>query len=678
MGLAGPALGHPVEVSDDDRDGDHPDPTYSVTVVAEQAEAETASTTVLSGRDLSSVPRRNAEELLRQVPGLLLVQHGSEGKGHQFFLRGFDAVHGADLEVTVDGLPVNEWSNVHAQGYLDLGLVLPELVGEVRVVKGPFTLEQGAFGMAGSADYRLGVPLEARGWRAAYTFGTTMRHRVFAGYAPAGGADEEQFLGVSATHDQGYGDQRQLQRAVLNGRVRLLPARGGGLYATALGVVSAFELPGTVRDEDVAAGRVPFDGAYDARSEGSGARGLVALSWEEHRDRHQLRWTAYGGLRQLDLLENFTGYLLDPVNGDRRDQAQSTRSFGVHGAHDLDLSDPLTFRAGAGVRGEVISQAEDAVGQDLSLVSARRSLDATQLLAHLRAGLRWEPVSTLRFDAGGRLDLAALSVRDGLGADSEDPQRGQAWVPSPRASARWMPRPSLGLFLAYGRGFRPPEARAYTGFAPVRSGLDADAGGAPRPTVSDAGELGARWTPVPELSTTLSGFATMIQQESFFDHVAGVSVALSATRRVGAEAVVQVDPTPWLRLSSDLTVVDARFVASGEPVPLAPRVVSGTRAVWTNDSGVRGGLRTVAVAPRPLPNGAVGATLLLTDATLGWHGRRVRVDLEVENLSGRPLREGEYHYASHWQPGEPASELPVLHTTAGPPRNARLTLGASF
>ena len=68
----------------------------------------------------------------------------------------------------------------------------------------------------------------------------------------------------------------------------------------------------------------------------------------------------------------------------------------------------------------------------------------------------------------------------------------------------------------------------------------------------------------------------------------------------------------------------------------------------------------------------------MTDATLGYHWRWLRLDLEVENVLNQQLREGEYHYASHWRPDEPASEIPVLHTTAGPPLNARLTLGVLF
>jgi hypothetical protein len=70
--------------------------------------------------------------------------------------------------------------------------------------------------------------------------------------------------------------------------------------------------------------------------------------------------------------------------------------------------------------------------------------------------------------------------------------------------------------------------------------------------------------------------------------------------------------------------------------------------------------------------------LLLTDATLGYHWAWLRVDLELENFLGLRLREGEYHYASHWRAGEPASQIPVLHYVAGPPFNARLSVTAVF
>src|SRR5690606_19656571 len=95
---------------------------YQATVVAPRLTVPTATSEVVTARELQAVPLRTAEDALRLVSGLTLVQHGSEGKGQQFFLRGFDAEHGAGLELRVEGMPLNEWSNVHALGYLDLGL----------------------------------------------------------------------------------------------------------------------------------------------------------------------------------------------------------------------------------------------------------------------------------------------------------------------------------------------------------------------------------------------------------------------------------------------------------------------------------------------------------------------------------------------------------------------------
>ena len=154
-----------------------------------------------------------------------------------------------------------------------------------------------------------------------------------------------------------------------------------------------------------------------------------------------------------------------------------------------------------------------------------------------------------------------------------------------------------------------------------------------------------------------------------------MSLELNGTRRLGAELDVRSRPLDWLTLEADLTVVDARFSASGACVPFAPWLTAGAHATLTHPLGVDAGLRLLVVAPRPLPHGATGATLVMTDLTLGYRWRWLRVGPEVENLLNRRNREGEYHYASYWQTESAASSIPVLHTSAGAPVNARLTLG---
>ena len=65
------------------------------------------------------------------------------------FLRGFDAVHGQDLELWVGGIPINEVSNVHGQGYADLHFVMPEVIREVKATPGTYDPKQGDFAVAG-------------------------------------------------------------------------------------------------------------------------------------------------------------------------------------------------------------------------------------------------------------------------------------------------------------------------------------------------------------------------------------------------------------------------------------------------------------------------------------------------------------------------------------------------
>ena len=67
---------------------------------------------------LAAVPRKNASEVLKLVPGILLTNDGSGAHADQVFLRGFDAREGQDIEFSVGGVPINESGNLHGNGYL--------------------------------------------------------------------------------------------------------------------------------------------------------------------------------------------------------------------------------------------------------------------------------------------------------------------------------------------------------------------------------------------------------------------------------------------------------------------------------------------------------------------------------------------------------------------------------
>jgi len=66
----------------------------------------------LSSLDLNMKPARFAG-FAQTGPGLFIAQQVGGGKAEHIFLRGFDADHGTDVNVSADGMPVNLVSHVH-------------------------------------------------------------------------------------------------------------------------------------------------------------------------------------------------------------------------------------------------------------------------------------------------------------------------------------------------------------------------------------------------------------------------------------------------------------------------------------------------------------------------------------------------------------------------------------
>jgi len=122
-----------------------------VSVSAERTfSTSAAGSRLIRELDIRLRPRESSQELLRLTPGLLIAQHAGGGKAEQIFLRGFDADHGTDVAISVDGVPVNMVSHAHGQGYADLHWLIPEVVDYVEVHKGPYEAADGDLATAGA------------------------------------------------------------------------------------------------------------------------------------------------------------------------------------------------------------------------------------------------------------------------------------------------------------------------------------------------------------------------------------------------------------------------------------------------------------------------------------------------------------------------------------------------
>ena len=124
---------------------------YAVEVTA-VAPRTAASSSVLRNEMFSHLFVESPADILRSLPGLVISQHAGGGKSDQYLIRGFDADHGTDVHLSVDGVPVNMVSHAHGQGYADLHWVIPETVERFDVHKGPYYAEFGNLATAGAVQ----------------------------------------------------------------------------------------------------------------------------------------------------------------------------------------------------------------------------------------------------------------------------------------------------------------------------------------------------------------------------------------------------------------------------------------------------------------------------------------------------------------------------------------------
>jgi outer membrane cobalamin receptor len=174
-----------------------------ITVTAQRLEllgtADTASEGVVDDQELQLAPQYRPGQLLETVPGLIVTLHSGEGKANQYLMRGYNLDHGTDLETYVDGMPINQPTHAHGQGYTDLSFTIPELADQLTYTKGPYYANVGDFGAVGSVRVSYRDTIEDQ---VSATLGTLGFQRIFsAGSQPLG--DGNLLAAVEVQHYDG-------------------------------------------------------------------------------------------------------------------------------------------------------------------------------------------------------------------------------------------------------------------------------------------------------------------------------------------------------------------------------------------------------------------------------------------------------------------------------------------
>jgi hypothetical protein len=632
-------------------------------------------------------------------------------------LRGFDAEHGQDIEFRVGGLPINQPSHLHGQGYADLGFLIAETVHELHVSEGVYDPRQGDFAVAGSIDIDLGVDRDQRGITLRSGYGSFDTFRQLVLWAPRE-EERETFGAVQYGRTDGYGENRKGESGSGIFQYRF---GSGQVRYRALGIAagSRSSLAGVLRAEDVDSGRVCFECVYPyptARAQNAAAtRAMVGL-FAEHRGPNGANGEVGFWLDQstFRLQENFTGFVqrsrtLTQVagRGDLIEQQNRSRTMGLTGRYRTAAYHPAasahgTLEVGADARFDVIDQAQNLLDATVRSQTWDKRVDASVRGMDLGfwSDLDWHFTRYVRARLGFRVDVLSYDVDDRLGnfAPTVRPQdafivgfRRSAFgaVGGPRTSAEVRPFSWLSLLAAYGEGYRSPQART----------LD-DGEEAPFTKVRSA-DVGARFDWGSPLRLSVGGYYTHLSDDVAFEADEGRLERIGATERLGAVAQLLSRPTEWLVESLSFTYVNASLLepppstpeepqpafVAGQNLPFVPPVVIredlGFRKTFSEHAGLgklsgRAGFGLSFLSPRPLPYGAAAAPVALFDASAGVGWGPLDLGFDLYNLFDQQYAALEYNFASHWDPDAPRSRTPVRHVSAGAPRTWMLTLGATL
>jgi outer membrane receptor protein involved in Fe transport len=611
-----------------------------VTVTARHTEligvADSASEGTVTARQLANRPLLRPAEVMEVVPGLVVTQHSGDGKANQYFLRGFNLDHGSDFATTVMGMPVNERSHAHGQGYMDLNFLIPELVRTVKYRKGPYSAEDGDFATTGAAqiDYQrhLSAPL-AQLDAGAHDY----RRALVAGSAAVNGFD---WLGaVEAAGNDGPWDQPEgLRKHNLVGRF----SRGLGSDGFAV-TVMAYEARWTatehVPQRAIDSGEIGRFGALLPDDGGRTHRHSLSAEWAKPDAGGTTQASAYLIDYGLNLFSSPSGFI-SGAQGDQHEQADRRHTWGgellrhwaLDGWRDSELSTGVQLRRDdigrVGLYRTVLRQRTETLDED--------RIRQTSVAATVELRTAW--TGWLRSTIGLRHDVMDAQVTS-LIAPPTDGGHVRARQTSPKLGLVFGPFGASEFYANWGRGFHSNDARGATAVDnPVP--LLASVRGA---------EVGARWTPLPGWQSSLSLWTMDSSSELVFVGDEGITEPRGASRRRGVEWSNYITPADGWIVDADAAWSNARFrtpvIGGGSQVPNAIPFTSSVGV--TADRGGRwfGGLRWRYLGAYPLEEtGAERSTAFWTaNLKAGYRVTpQLQVSLDVLNLFDRKANDIEY------------------------------------
>lgn len=615
-----------------------------------------ASALTVRDQDLRLRPIQRVGDLLRVAPGLITVQHAGGGKANQYLLRGFDADHGTDIALTLDGIPINMVSHAHGQGYADSNFILPELIERVEVYKGPYFAELGDFATAGAINLVTRQSFNENFATIQGGMFNTLRAVVAA--SPKVGKLRTLIIGEGSYSDGPFENPERFKKYNLFAKLTYdlsprsfvsfgVSSYGGDWFAS-----------GQIPSREVDAGRLDRFGYIDPTEGGASSRQNVYLSYQHRDASNEIAALAYFSRYGLKIYSNFTLFSRDPENGDGIEQGDDRFLGGFRASYRRRARWRfMTFDTSAGISGRF-----DVIHNSLYYQRARERLESVVdheiretslgLYAKEEIGFsRW-----VRLILGMRADLFVFDVSDQkedlkTQGNATSGVRGDMTF-SPKATLVISPHRTTDLFVNFGRGFHSNDARGVVRAVDPVTPL----------TPALGYEVGTRTRLFNRLDLAASFWGLDLDSELVWVGDEGRTEASGATRRLGFEFEGRARITSWLFADLDVTWNDAKFTqnaGNGNAVALAPRFTIAAGMSVQTPFGLKGSLRFTGIGARPATEDefltAQGVYLL--DAFVGYRWRLIEVGLSIENLTNSAYRAAQFATTSRLR-SEPTTNAP--------------------
>ncbi|QIE60082.1 TonB-dependent receptor plug domain-containing protein [Rasiella rasia] len=611
--------------------------------------------------DLENNPVKNSQEVLRKVPGLIIGQHAGGGKAEQIFLRGFDIDHGTDINLTVDGLPVNMVSHAHGQGYSDLHFLIPETLDKIEFGKGPYYAERGDFTTAGYVAFK--TKDKVKNSFISQEIGDFNSFRTAGVFKLLETATSNAYVASSLNSFDGpYETPQNFNRFNVMGKYNFALQDDQRVSFLVSHFTSKWDASGQIPERAVASGLIGRFGAIDATEGGTTSRtNFLVNHAKKLSETSNLESSAYFSQYNFELFSNFTFFLEDPVNGDQIRQFEARNILGFQTAYTKDTSlfdNDFEYSAGAGVRYD-----------DVNDVQLSRTKNRDQLLERLAFGdvdqINSFAYLKTKYTTGDfslspelRLDYFKFDYVNKLTETYDNKSESKVFA-SPKFKAVYSPNQQLQLFAKTGIGFHSNDARVVV----------ANEGEAILPAAYGA-DLGIVYKVNDKLILNSALWALFLDQEFVYVGDVGIVEPSGKTRRTGIDFGARYEALNWLYLFGDINYTYARSTEEleGEDyIPLAPDLTSTGGVSIDNLGAFSGGLNYRYIKDRPAneDNSIVAAGYFVTDITANYTYKNFVFSLLIENLFDTEWNETQFATESRlFDEAEPVEEI---HFTPGTP-----------